>query len=206
MSTQNLWDQLDPLLAIHAPSIAQHLRPPATQEDIVELERVTGISLPPDLKQSYLRHDGCDPKSPNLFGSYRWMSLKEALKRWRETVEAISDDPDIQADEADSSMGPVVWHGWWRPGWLPIAKDCANWILVSDMTPGPQGHAGQIIKIGDAHCAAVVATGLSDYLGELCTLLSDGKMTFDAHSGQWKKLSDPTWMSPYGWRTPLIQY
>jgi cell wall assembly regulator SMI1 len=48
--------------------------------EIVEVEKVLGITLPPGLRETYLIHNGCADYF--FFGEQELLSLQEVLKTW----------------------------------------------------------------------------------------------------------------------------
>ena len=53
-----IWDRIEALLAMYAPQLAVVLNSPASEDEIAAVERSLKISLPDDVRISYLRHNG----------------------------------------------------------------------------------------------------------------------------------------------------
>ncbi|NVK80052.1 SMI1/KNR4 family protein [Streptomyces morookaense] len=108
-SVTESWNVIDAWLAKNAPSSLAELRPPASPEAIKEAETELGFTLPADLRESLLCHDGDDaytgvlPCGP-LYSTETIVEIRNMrMSIWD------ADDPDQQDDP------------WWGTLWVPFA-------------------------------------------------------------------------------------
>jgi len=136
-----------PELMQHLPAhMAATLRPPATPEEIAAIEQVVGSTLPEALRHAYGCHDGQNiSESGDIFGDYRWLTVKGVLSDWRirqELLEAGAYDELNSGDEGDP-----VRMDWWNPKWIPFARSVSGDCLCVDLAPGASGTTGQVISV-----------------------------------------------------------
>jgi cell wall assembly regulator SMI1 len=75
---KDIWQRIKTFLAENAPPMLAALNPGANPVEIAEIEKVLGITLPPDLHETYLIHNGCSDYF--FFGEQEFLSLQEVLK------------------------------------------------------------------------------------------------------------------------------
>jgi len=149
------------------------LEKPATEQEINKLEHAIGFELPQDLRELYLITNGqqkpgyVEPGqsrySTNLFGSYDFLSVDEALKAYEFNREIYADVGRNLDEEIRVHSGEPVDALSWKEGWLPIAGSGANQIAI-DLAPAEGGDYGQLIPIGaDEFERFVLATSLSQF-------------------------------------------
>lgn len=155
------------------------VRPPATEAEIAELERVVGKPLPEDLKALYRISNGQQksfghpkPKGRHvvpLFGQYDFLSTQDAIRAYNSWNVIYTQDAD---DFDENYNGPItvrgkdpVYREYWRPGWLPISVDGGGNSYAVDLSPAPGGTVGQIILLGpDEDQRRVLAPSLLAWL------------------------------------------
>lgn len=77
MTTENSLTAIKGWLHDHAPPLELLLNPAATEDDMRRFESGTGITLPASVRVAYAMHNGEAPSSQGLFGSWRWLPLRE---------------------------------------------------------------------------------------------------------------------------------
>nr|WP_297353604.1 SMI1/KNR4 family protein [uncultured Caldimonas sp.] len=188
-----LWTKLEIQFARHAPELKASLSAPATEAELFEVERETGLALPSEVRSAYLRHDGCErsnetPRYNFLFGSARGMPLMESLERWRQALawynESGGDENDYPMDALDLETESVR-LGLPRPGWFPIAESSAQSAIYIDFDPGPNGHVGQIVWHRMGAGAGPLAPSLEQYLRYLVDGLEVGSVFLDRGNLCW---------------------
>ncbi|MEV6955573.1 SMI1/KNR4 family protein [Streptomyces sp. NPDC051183] len=99
-SVDESWGRIEAWLAQYAPASHAGLRPPALPQDIQEAERRLGLTFPPDLKESLLRHDGVELQdgTPQL-GYYGPLSGVADIVSSTEFLRDIGED--LAEDEAE---------------------------------------------------------------------------------------------------------
>jgi cell wall assembly regulator SMI1 len=141
-----VWEVIHAWLDTHSPALRKKLNKPAGVSALGKLEKLVGIDLPEDFKQSYRVHDGCDPFSGLIIG-VPFMSLDAIAKEWKRLnpKKKLVNDPCEGAVSYEEGMIKEVAAD---PGWVPFAgPDEENYIAL-DFDPGPKGNVGQIINFG----------------------------------------------------------
>jgi internalin A len=223
-SVQPVWSRLEAVFQERYPTLFASLNPPATVEQLDAFEKATLISLPEDVRSSYLLHDGCkgiggfnEGDGPLLFCGHRWASLNEALDRWQywydiAPYDDLLDDSAYFYTEADDYWAAEAIRPWaqgFPRCWFPIGhrgKDHNSaWFI--DMLPGPKGRPGQLITMSMGMSSLVAADSFSAYLHALADSLEKGEVEHsDKGSGwssgwMWRYIdSGKGFLSPqYGW-------
>ena len=83
--------QIESWLESNAPELANLFNPPATADQIAEIEQKHNLVFPPELKQLYLIHNGEKPDSDGIFGCWKLLPLK----RVSEEIELMEHDGKI---------------------------------------------------------------------------------------------------------------
>jgi internalin A len=200
----NLWDEVEDALRQYAPRAYAGLRPPASQEAIAEVEKELGVSLPADVKQAYLRHDGSSDPHSIFVGLCWWCSLEDLLQNWRMLVKFSKSDRERNPDNYPA---PQAWWGdlkvqpvFWSPRWIPIGLSGTSSRIYVDLDPAPKGVAGQLISDAGMQDPKWMAPSFSDYLACLTEHLKSGRLS-EAPDGPWapKSPGKPIWWTDFSW-------
>jgi cell wall assembly regulator SMI1 len=191
MTQENLlrWERLEAQLANNQPEVLKSLRAPATLSDILAVEMEMGLEFPEDVRNAYLRHDGCEmsrddtPEPVLLPPDCPWLPLAKVLEMWRYTgstfaeedlAEMLEDYEDVVHSDGSDQVRPGP-----QPNWIPIGRSFSGVEVYIDLFPGPAGTIGQLIRHDPGFGARVIANGFGDYLDRLTAAISSG-------SGGWK--------------------
>jgi cell wall assembly regulator SMI1 len=121
------WSRIDAWMAEHAAKIAAQLRPPLAVDAPARrrLAREVGASLPPGVADAYAAHDGAKPDCPALFSALRVPNTAGWVRaaRWFPLDDALARRALLQGAQ-------------WRPGWLPLAHDPNENLVVVDLASG----------------------------------------------------------------------
>jgi len=190
-----LWKRLDSLLLEKAAPMYSLLSPPAHLADIDALERELQVTLPGDVRESYLCHGGqhfTDWNTPSFFAAHHWHNLERMREDWnwlsafREERIQADGNADMWVQDDDSvGAGQKVRFDFWNPKWVPIAKNSTGTRLFVDLAPGPAGTAGQLVmwEPEGTDARSVVASGLTEHLVVMAEALERG----------WLQLSENRW-------------
>lgn len=209
MNMTELWDRLERQLKIRAPELAASLRPGVSEFALTVFEEEIRQRLPDDVREAYLRHDGCDHKwdenAAGLFSDTQWLPLNEVREAWQWNSGGF--------DEADPYFYEVDDGGWeklpvrpWQyppPQWIPIGKRMGiACLLYVDMLPGPVGTASQLVcQDFSSVSTSVLCRGFAEYLQYLVTGLEIGDIQVDTvpHTQlrRWHR-TDGSFFSPPG--------
>ena len=168
----DLWDRLERQLEIHAPELATSLRPGVGEVALATFEEGIGQRLPDDLREAYLRHDGCDHMrrtgAIGLFGTYRWLPLGEVCADWQRSRGGFDESDPYFYDREDGGWETLPIRPWQYPPpqWIPLGG-CVGVParLYIDMLPGPLGTAGQVVgQDVDSMSTFVFCSSLAEYL------------------------------------------
>ncbi len=193
-----VWDELDKLLASHAPKIAASLRPPASEEQIAIVEEQIGMQLPEDLRLSYLRHNGQEPDC-KLFGVFEWVGLERMLELWLRWTDLYERVFVVDYDASCEKPTDMVSGRIWNRGWLPFGDPAGNYLLCVDTAPGQAGHLGQVIywEVTDGALAKPYADSFHSYLERLITGLKNGEIQYIELGENRGYLSNPKLNNPF---------
>lgn len=173
------WARLERWFARNLPDRALRLRPPATEAALDAAEEALGLPLPPDLRASYLVHDGQEDEGYDVL----WLPYAERLGALSAIVAHHLDERAFQGGEIDEErlgwldpagcVRQVLWH----PERLVVAGS-PRWDydqLLLDFVPGPHGTAGQLVARADADLFRLCG-GLGDLLRQLADGLEGGRI------------------------------
>ncbi|KAA0940113.1 SMI1/KNR4 family protein [Streptomyces apricus] len=187
---QDSWSRIDAWLREHAPRTFATLRPPAGVEEIKAAQDELGLTFPPDLVASLLRHDGA-LDGPETFQFSTHDRLLE--------VSGILDDTRFMraaADTLDEEDEDYWQHGYVKFGSYGATSDG----LVIDCRTG-RGSFGAIGRFFDETGTSFgKADSLGGYLAELADRLECGRdagvVTFNGRLlWEWAMPAHPEWGS-----------
>lgn len=188
---QDSWSRIDAWLREHAPRTFATLRPPAGDEEIAAAQEELGITLPPDLVASLLRHDGA-LDGPETFR----FSTQDRLLGVREILEDTKFMRNVADDLDDEEAGDYWHHGYAKFGSYGATSDG----LVIDCRTG-RGSFGAIGRFFDETGTSFgQADSLGRYLAELAGRLESGRdagvVTFNGRLlWEWAMPAHPEWGS-----------
>ncbi|WP_329274230.1 SMI1/KNR4 family protein [Streptomyces sp. NBC_00691] len=187
-TVEESWDRIESWLARHAPVTHGLLRPPAVLADIAAAELRLGVALPPDLRESLLRHDGVELQDGTLrldyygplsgVGEIVWSA--EFLREVGEDV--AEEETELDEEERDE-------YAYWPHERLLVTlgigwQSSDGLFLVT--RPGP--HRGRVGRYFDETGSTFTSwPGLRHVLSDFATALENG-LPFDgrtplAHEG-----------------------
>lgn len=154
----------------------ENLNPSATAEAIAQAEKDMGLTFPPELRESLLRHDG---SADGGWPTGELLSLERMADErgvWMEVVESGTFDASDEYDDFffDGADG-VFLPRWWNSGWIPLDTDGGGNGYFVDTTPGPHGQKGQVGFMDHETGPAPRFPSLSAYLGAMLERLAEGQ-------------------------------
>jgi cell wall assembly regulator SMI1 len=177
------WERIERWLAVNAPEIAEGLNPPASADEIATTERLLDRRLPDDVRAAYLRHDGQQSDAPWFLYGWEWLSLARIRDEWSVWRDLL-DGGDFDGTQSDGD-GQVVRDDWWNSGWIPVTYDGSGNHYCVDLSPGPQGTAGQVIEMWhDDDSRPVVDASFDEWIARFAAALEAGEyITHDDYDG-----------------------
>ncbi len=138
-----LWTQLEAWLAAHWPEGLAALNPPATAQEIAQLEAALGCQLPQDFVECLKVHNG-QSQDLGLFDGTEYLSTQRILSEW--TVwKQLLDGGDFAGIQSEPELG--IRDDWWNAKWIPFTYNGAGDHLCLDLAPAEGGQTGQVISM-----------------------------------------------------------
>jgi len=169
---ESTWKNYVDWLAEHAPDAFENLAPPATDQQLADLEKSVGQRLPEELSALLRLSNGQKDLArccalPGLV----FLSAEHIANQWQKWEDFRSGETaeGLEAlDDYARALDPGVRDVYTHPGWLPLLKDGARADFVGlDLAPIDDGVVGQIINFGrdeDKHFVAFPKlSGLIDF-------------------------------------------
>ena len=180
---KDTWERIETWLAINAPPMLAALNSGATLEQIAELESFLGISLPQDLRETYLIHNGCSDYF--FFGEQKFLSLQEVRETWDEWREQGDWDEPEEPEKWPKTISTGVKVSWFHPHWFPFASHEVYCTCV-DLSPAKGGQVGQVIEVEwQQSMRTKIGSSFTEYLEEFLAELEDGKYIFSEKDTGW---------------------
>ena len=134
------WATIERVLEHEVPSVFQSLRPPATEQQLLDLQKALGRAIPEDLLESLRLHDGQDGKQRETLFDGEWiLPVDRILEYWRMRNEIQKDNDSFLAPQAprrDSGDTP-----WWDARYIPFTDSDGDAYCVDSASP-----AGPVIQ------------------------------------------------------------
>lgn len=139
---ENNWKQIHQWLGLNAPKILSSLNPPATDDQLAELQSCFSIPLPDDFIALYRIHNGVDRRAVHgLFWGVNFASIDEILQEHALEV-------DLQRDHASEGLAfaqPCVSSTQlFNTNRIAFGNGGRSTLLV-DLDPTKKGVVGQVI-------------------------------------------------------------
>ncbi|MEV6161697.1 SMI1/KNR4 family protein [Streptomyces sp. NPDC052052] len=163
---QDSWNRIDAWLREHAPHTFATLRPPAGDKEIAAAQEELGVTFPPDLVASLLRHNGAlDGPEAFLFSTHDRLLGVSGILRDTGFMRAIAEDLD--EEEAKS-----YWHhGYVKFGSYGATSDG----LMIDCRTGRDSFGAIGRFFDETGTSFGQADSLGGYLAELADQLEVGQ-------------------------------
>ncbi|KAJ5661594.1 uncharacterized protein N7477_009210 [Penicillium maclennaniae] len=203
------WRKIERWLEHNYEELLDNLGEGCTQNDINELEHELDCSLPLEVRESLMIHDGQERGGLPTGVLFSCMLLDcEEIVQERRTWKTVNDEflsnsminsAPVSSSAAGSSAAAASQqnnHGTLNPpgavqkayahhGWIPVARDWGGNHLAIDLAPGPAGKWGQVIIFGrDYDCKYVVARSWAAFLATFADDLCSGKVIVDEETNE----------------------
>ena len=173
-----IWTRLETFLKQNAPEVYGSLAPGATEAEIADAAAACGVTFPPVVRQSYLRHDGQnDARYCFIPGFFSLLSALETADNWKNNIA----DLEILAGElrgggASPSVQPVTLDA----GWVPFAWNVGGNQICLDYAPTKIGSIGQIVEYDhEADGQQLLAPDFKTWLGGIVSELESGRLVWN---------------------------
>lgn len=129
--------------------------PPATPEEIGDLQRKLGVDLPEDYRTTLLAHNGTDDRE--------FCSISETLETIEEFHDLADDFPFPEGYNISGETGKTQ-PGFFVNGWVPFYDHGTGDFDCLDCNPGPNGQHGQIIYLSTDGQSSVTYGSYKEWL------------------------------------------
>lgn len=172
-----IWTRLENFLRQNAPLVYSSLAPGATEQEIADAEEACGVTFPPDVRQSYLRHDGQaedNEREQQTFipGYFSLFPLRGIF-----TEAEVGIDYKVPREIVTD---PKVKRVYDDPAWIAFACNVASDSLKMDFAPLPGGTDAQIILWDhETYVRRVLAPDFKNWLNSIISDLEAGRLIWD---------------------------
>jgi len=175
------WQRIETWLAARAPASAAALAGPASLARLGEVQQRIGVTLPPELVASLLRHDGMGTGGGHLLPAiYRPVSAADIGSQAKSLCEVLTGG-------TNESVGT-----WWHGQFVPFAVDGAGDVLFLDQRRGHGGKLGESDHEGSVDFGRRPA-GLTELLEQTAAALETGERTYGGYRAEVTPSGVLTW-------------
>ncbi|RFS24982.1 molybdenum cofactor biosynthesis protein MoeA [Chitinophaga silvatica] len=173
---QQHWARWENWMKNEAAPLLELLNPPATLNELSELETLIQTKLPPSLIDFYLIHNGQKEARMGLMDADFLLSIDGIIDEWKTWNKFLVDEGDIVGvTEPDKGIK----GNWYNPLWIPITYDGSGNNICIDFDPAPGGTKGQIITMWhDSMARELLAPSFEAWISDYITSIEEGKRIF----------------------------
>jgi cell wall assembly regulator SMI1 len=183
-SMPDIWARIECVLEQHAPETARTLAPPATENEIAELQREIGLTLPDEFIDSLRVHNGqIDPtRLHSLCGEGVLSGTHAIAETWRTMTEL---DEDFRQTIPDWDTHPQ--GDWWNKRWVPFTMADGDSLCINLNPKVPPGCSyGEIVcHVHDNPHEPGIAPGYGAWLTRVCERLENGEFRIEDDGCLW---------------------
>ncbi|MEX2216341.1 MAG: SMI1/KNR4 family protein [Phycisphaeraceae bacterium] len=176
-----LWTRIEEWYRHNVPAGHFRTNGPASPDQIKAAEASLELTLPQDVIETYLIHNGST--SPVFPYGYNLSTLDEMKKDWSSWMAG-----EPEAHKLLEVLDPIELiqrDYFWHPRWVPIATNQSGDHDILDLAPAAGGTIGQIIDFShEVGACRVVASSWRDHLQQLVDGLESGKYHWE-ENGWW---------------------
>ncbi|MDH2432552.1 SMI1/KNR4 family protein [Pokkaliibacter sp. MBI-7] len=203
-SKERYWSEIHDWLEGNAPKTLSALNRPASNEAIDLLVSKVGKSLPDEVRNYYLTHNGMSQEqTASLVYGVR-LSPVESAVGWLEQLTRLTIEETLEF--ADPGIRKDYLFG---PCRIPIADDNGTSLICIDLDPDEGGQYGQIILLDyDYNVALKLATSIDEMFRSFAMDLRAGRYTLQeealADGNEWlhpaREIDPINWFNSPTWR------
>jgi cell wall assembly regulator SMI1 len=159
---QKTWKEIMAYIGEVSQPIYQTINPPATQQEIDELETALSVMFPDSFKDYLFSMNGQKSTDFPLLGYNCFLSTDDILKTWR-MMNGLFENEKIDW-RLEDKMKSVIWD----KGWIPFTDWESTTRLVLDLAPGKNGSLGQIFQYPDSmDYQEIIANSFDEFTEEI---------------------------------------
>ena len=174
------WKSFERWLAENWPEGLACLNPPATIEQIAELEEKLEAKLPEDFVACLKVHNGQTGYSA-IFDGTEFLSCDEIYSQWFVWKDLL-DGGNFK--DISSEPEPGIKSDWWNPKWIPFTHNGCGDHLCLDLDPASSGSVGQIITMWhDMESREIKAKSFGEFFDTYVAGVLSGKYVYSEEYG-----------------------
>jgi len=180
-SIADTWTAFELWLNEYWPDGLKDLCPPATDDEIVNLETMLGVNLPYDFVVFLRIHNGQKGSAGGLFDNSEFLSTAAIIEQWKVWKDLLDSD-DFEGYKSEPDAG--VRDDWWNAKWIPFTHNGSGDHYCLDLAPGTDGQEGQVITMWhDMGTRAVKACSFTHWFAEYVDAVIAGKYVYSEDFG-----------------------
>lgn len=177
---EQTWTKFEEWLSRHWPDGLSCLNPPASDEQISQLEERLDARLPADFVACLKIHNGQNGFSSVLDGM-EFLSCEEIYSQWFVWKDLL-DGGDFKDIFSEPEEG--IKTDWWNPKWIPFTHNGGGDHLCLDLDPAPSGLTGQVITMWhDMEARELKAKNFAEYFETYVNGVLAGKYVYAKEYG-----------------------
>lgn len=167
------WERLEHWLSANWPDGLADLNPPATDEEIADLQTQLGVTLPPDVIEFLKVHNGQGNRAGGLLDNSEFLSTHAIVDQWK-VWKGLLDSGDFNGITSNPEKG--IRSDWWNPKWIPITHNGGGDHYCIDLAPADGGVVGQVITMWhDMPEREIQARSMSVWFEKYVSAVLDGQ-------------------------------
>ncbi len=177
---EHTWKQLEEWLAQHWPEGLDHLNPPATDDQITELEKKLDVKLPLDFIACLKVHNGQNGFL-SFFDGMEFLSCEDIYSQWSIWKELL-DAGEFKGVCSEPDEG--IRCDWWNSKWIPFTHNGGGDHLCLDLAPSELGSEGQVMTMWhDMEARELRAISFGEYFQAYVSGVLSGKYVYAEEYG-----------------------
>ncbi|MEN3110891.1 SMI1/KNR4 family protein [Uliginosibacterium paludis] len=177
---EHTWQKFEQWLAQNWPEGLSCLNPPASDEQIAQLESQLEAKLPADFVACLKVHNGQNGFS-SVFDGMEFLSCEEIYSQWFVWKDLL-DGGDFKDISSEPDEG--IKSDWWNSKWIPFTHNGGGDHLCLDLDPSASGSAGQIITMWhDMEARELKAKSFGEYFESYVSGVLTGKYVYSEEYG-----------------------
>lgn len=174
-----LFNRFQTWMRDHVPDVK--FRPPAEEAALDHFSNMSGVELPPLLRQLLLVSDGETRNSAGAIGNWRLMPIKEIQAAWG-LLTKLAEKGAFTDQEPKSA--PYIRPVWWHAGWIPFVSSDQGHYFCIDSDPIQPVRKGQIILFQQVQPERLLIAGnITSWLKRIVLDLESGVYHYDLEAG-----------------------
>lgn len=163
---KSLLKTLDRWLKNNRPDYYESLRPPWTNEQFEQIQKLAGTQLPDSFRALYGWKGGQSAAvAENLYDNWRYLQFEEIRMNYQSYNELYE-------------LGGYQYKDWWNPQWIPFLENDDGVLICADLAGSFDGRQGQLITfIADDPARTIQFPGLEEFLACLLKGCEDAEKT-----------------------------